>query len=82
MGLCKYANIFGEPGTGVHSTRIFGLAAVDTILTIILAAVLNYLVEGGNWKSFGLFVVFVFSLSIIIHKLFCVQTTLTMAIFD
>lgn len=34
---CPYANIFGEPGTGAHSTRFMGVAVVDTTLTFILA---------------------------------------------
>jgi len=34
---CPYANLFGVPGEGVHATRIFGLALVDTLLTLLLA---------------------------------------------
>ena len=34
---CPYANILGEPNKGVHSIRFFGLAVVDSILTIIAA---------------------------------------------
>ena len=34
---CPYANLFGVPGQGVHATRIFGLALVDTLLTLLLA---------------------------------------------
>jgi hypothetical protein len=36
---CLFANILGEPNTGVHSTRLFGLAVVDTVLTIIAAII-------------------------------------------
>jgi pheromone shutdown protein TraB len=34
---CPYANLLGVPGQGVHATRIFGFALVDTLLTILLA---------------------------------------------
>ena len=34
---CPYANLFGVPGQGVHATRIFGIALVDTLLTLLLA---------------------------------------------
>ena len=32
MNLCKYKNILGELGKGVHSFRVFGVAIVDVIL--------------------------------------------------
>jgi hypothetical protein len=34
MSLCKYRDIFGKVGTGVHSLRLFNLAVVDTLLTL------------------------------------------------
>lgn len=34
---CPYANLFGVPGQGVHATRIFGIALIDTLLTLLLA---------------------------------------------
>ena len=37
MSLCKYKNALGKPGKGVHSFRIFGIAIVDVILTILAA---------------------------------------------
>ena len=39
MSLCKYANALGEPGKGVHSIRVFNIAVVDVLFTIILALV-------------------------------------------
>ena len=32
-GPCKYSNLFGEPGEGVHSIRLGGLALVDLLAT-------------------------------------------------
>jgi len=39
---CPYANIFGEPNTGVHSIRILGIAIIDVILTVIVAFITTY----------------------------------------
>lgn len=39
MNLCKYKNILGEPGKGVHSYRIFNIAIVDVLLTLILLVI-------------------------------------------
>ena len=37
IDLCKYKDILGKPGQGVHSYRIFNIAIVDVILTISAA---------------------------------------------
>ena len=34
LEFCKYKDLFGKPGEGVHSYRIFNIAIVDVILTI------------------------------------------------
>ncbi len=77
MKPCQYANIFGKPGEGVHKFRILGVAAVDLILTVILAILL------AKWMKWNIILVFVslMILSVIVHKFFCVQTTLTKKIF-
>ena len=38
--LCKYKNIFGKVGKGVHSIRIFNVAIVDVLFTIIGAYII------------------------------------------
>ena len=43
--LCDYKNILGEPGKGVHKYRIFNIAIVDVILTIIFAYFIAYLLK-------------------------------------
>jgi hypothetical protein len=40
--LCKYKNILGKPGTGVHSYRFMNIAIVDVLLTLLLAFVISY----------------------------------------
>ena len=77
MSLCKYNNYFGEPGKGVHSHRIFNIAIVDVAMTLIGAVIISYL-SGIKfiWSALGLFLV-----GILLHRVFCVRTTLDKAIF-
>ena len=80
MNLCKYKNIFGKPNTGVHSIRIFNIAFVDLFLTILGGYFINkYYFDNNN---FLLILLILLLLSIIIHKLFCVDTTLTKYFFS
>jgi hypothetical protein len=67
---CPYANLFGEPNTGVHSIRVFGIAVVDTVLTVLAAYVIAKAYKINFWYSFlGLFV-----LGEILHYLFGTKT--------
>jgi hypothetical protein len=67
---CPYANIFGKPNTGVHSIRLFGLAVVDTVLTIIGAYLIAKAYNIVFWQSFlGLFV-----LGEVLHYIFGANT--------
>lgn len=75
--LCKYKDIFGKPNQGVHSIRIFGLAFIDLFLTILLALFIAYMTK----QSFIIIFIIVMLLGLIMHKLFCVQTTLTKLVF-
>jgi len=72
---CKYSDIFGKPNTGVHSIRLFNFAIVDILLTFALAYLLTNN-KKNNYDIFNTFIILVI-LSIFIHKLFCVETTLT-----
>jgi len=42
---CPMRYIFGHPGQGFHSTRIFGYALNDTIGTIFLAIVTSFIFQ-------------------------------------
>ena len=72
MNLCKYKNILGEPGKGIHSFRIFNISIVDVLLTFVLAFVINLFIK----TNYFVVLIFCFSLGIILHKLFCVDTTI------
>lgn len=72
MTLCKFKNMFGEPNTGLHSIRIFNIAIIDVLLTIIAGL---YISKQYNYKLINVLIVLFIS-GIIIHKLFCVKTKL------
>jgi len=77
MNLCKYKNIFGIPNKGFHSYRIFGLAIFDILLTIVGSMILSYLFK----KTFIFSFICLFILGIILHRLFCVRTTIDKLLF-
>jgi len=70
MSLCPYQNIFGKVGEGPHKYRLFGFAIVDTVLTLIGAFFIARYTKQDPVLIFLL-------LSILVHRAFCVETTLT-----
>ena len=75
--LCKYKNALGKPGKGIHSYRIFNIAIMDVIMTLIVALILSYLF---NIKFIYLSLI-LFILGIILHRIFCVRTTIDKLLF-
>lgn len=75
--LCKYKNIFGKPNEGVHAYRIFNIAIVDVLLTVLAAYIISIFT---NYHFVSTLMV-LFLLGIISHRLFCVQTTIDKKIF-
>jgi len=76
---CKYKDIFGAPNEGIHSYRIFNIAIVDLSFTVIAAFIINYYLP--DYNTFIIFV-FLFILGIIMHRLFCVHTTIDNILFS
>lgn len=77
MSLCKYKNIFGEENTGAHSIRILNIAVVDFILTVIGAYIISIFVK----INFFYILLILLILGIVLHRLFCVNTTINKLIF-
>jgi fatty-acid desaturase len=73
----KYKNIFGKEGEGAHSIRFLNLAIVDVIFTIIGALLISYFIK------VNIFIIFIILMliAIILHRLFCVNTTINKMIF-
>ena len=79
MMLCKYKDIFGKVDKGIHSYRIFNIAIVDVILTILGAFIIHLFTPSYN---FYLILLLLFILGIILHRIFCVKTTIDKLLFD
>ena len=77
MNFCKYKNIFGEPGKGAHSYRIFNIAIVDVLFTIILVYLICWFTNFPFWRT----LVLTFIIGILAHRLFCVRTTVDKILF-
>ena len=75
--LCKYKDVLGIPNKGLHQYRIFNIAIADVILTIIVAFIISYIFT----INFLLTVIILFLLGIIIHRIFCVRTTIDKLLF-
>ena len=73
----KLKEIFGKEGEGVHSYRVFNIAIVDVIATIIGAYLLSIFFKINFW----IILIILFILGIILHRLFCVNTTINKFIF-
>jgi uncharacterized membrane protein len=77
MNLCQYKDIFGKPGEGNHSYRLFNIAIIDLILTLIGGYLISY------YYNYSLLIVLIiiFLIAIILHRLFCVRTTIDRLLF-
>jgi len=77
MNLCKYKNSLGIPKKGIHSRRFLDLAINDVIMTIIGAILISYFFS----ISLIYTLISLFIIGIILHRLFCVRTTIDKLLF-
>ena len=75
--LCQYKNLFGKPNEGVHKYKILGISIVDIAAVIIPA----YLISKYTKQDFKQLLLIFFLFGIIIHKLFCVDSTVNKLLF-
>ena len=80
LGLCKYKNMFGRPGKGIHRFRIANIPIVDVVATIVLAYVLRsvFFKKHNYWTVLAM----CFFAATIIHQMFCVKTPVTRFLFS
>ena len=76
---CKHKDILGKPKEGVHSYRFLNIAIFDVLATILLAKVIQYYIipETDIW----LILAGSFLSGIILHRIFCVKTTIDKLLF-
>lgn len=77
VNLCKHKNIFGKVGEGAHKLHLGGVAIVDFMLTVLGAFIFYYI--SGVPMNITLIVLLV--LAIILHKVFCVNTSSNLFLF-
>jgi len=77
MDLCKYKDILGKPGTGIHKFRLFNIAIVDVLVVLICA----YLIARFFKLPLLYTTIGVFILGIFAHRLFCVRTGIDKLLF-
>ena len=75
---CEYKDIFGKVGEGIHSYRIFNIAIIDLLLTILFAYIIHICIPNSN---FIFILIFLFIIGIILHHIFCVRTTIDKLLF-
>ena len=75
----KYQHMFGKPKEGPHRFRIFNIAIVDVVLTLLLARFLNY--HFFPDVRYVVVMFFTFILGIIMHRIFEVRTTIDKLLF-
>ena len=78
FGLCKYKDVLGKPGEGIHSIRLFNVAIMDVLFTIIGAYIIHLIIPKFG---FGRVLLVLFLLGVILHHLFCVRTSIDKIIF-
>ena len=69
--LRAYRNLFGAPGTGVHSFRLLDAAGVDFVLTLLVAMVTAW----GTGVPLVLTTIGWFVAALVAHVLFGVNTS-------
>ena len=77
LSLCPYKNLFGEPGKGIHKYRILDIGVIDVSVTVFVA----FLIAKYSKQDFKIVLFSFFLFGIIIHRLFCVRTTIDKLLF-
>ena len=75
---CQYKDLFGSAGEGVHSYRLFGVAIVDVVLTILGAMLIAWVTR---WPLLPT-MIGLFALGILAHRIFCVRSTVDKLLFS
>lgn len=74
---CQYSDLFGKPGEGSHSVRVGNVAIIDLALTVAAAWGIAYWSGKSFWLVFGLLMI----AAVVMHRLFCVRTTVDKLLF-
>ena len=76
--LCQYKNMFGEPKSGWRKKyRIFNISYIDVLVVLIFCGIISWFSK----YPFLFVTLIVFILGIIVHRAFCVRTTVDRFLF-
>lgn len=84
MSLCQYKNMFGVPNDGAHSIRIYNVAVIDVVATVIAAYFIHKYINKNYVKmhiSFIQTLFILFLIGVVLHRIFCVRTTIDKLLF-
>jgi len=76
MSFCKYKDVFGKPGEGIHKIRVIDIAVLDVLGTILIAYFVSIWIHVAFWKV----LIVAFVLAELAHWLFCVDTKVMRAL--
>lgn len=76
---CKYKDVLGKPKEGFHKYRIMNISILDVLATILLAKTIQYYIVPD--KNIWLILILCFISGIILHRIFCVKTTIDRLLF-
>ena len=76
---CQYRDTLGKVEQGVHSYRFMNVAIIDVLLTLFGGYLIHCIFpQYPLWLTLlGLFI-----LGILLHRLFCVRTTIDKLLFN
>ena len=80
LNCCKYKDILGKPKEGIHSIRFMNRSVMDVLLTILLAIIIQKYVFMET--DILIILLWTFILGILIHRIFCVKTTIDKLLFE
>jgi hypothetical protein len=78
---CRYRDALGVPGEGVHSYRLFNSALADVGLLLLFAWLVKFLASLYTPVSYALAVLISFLIGVVLHRVFCVRTTVDRILF-
>jgi hypothetical protein len=73
----KNKKIFGVVNKGVHKYKIFNLAIFDILFTLTSAFIISFYIK----KSFITILILLFLISIIVHRIKGIRTTIDKLLF-
>jgi len=77
--MCKYKDMFGKVNEGIHNYKILNIAVIDVLSTFLGAYMIHMFLP--HYK-FIYILVALFITGIILHRIFCVRTTIDKILFS